>query len=242
MTMLKRELEIEDKRSVKYCTIVLNETVLMVTDGTIGKSGEKQIRDSRSTLFATKQKARDAYENLVQQKLDEGYVDVDEPSGVKPTAKKPALKTETLVLRYGDSDIPYNVVSAQFDSTESKLDICVGLGIADKSSKEYPPEILIRIANLVIEGQNHSFQVRDEHRNWDDSEYDDRPHAYVYSGFHHVHVSAWVDIESHQETEMIVTIKIETDDVIRYDKKAITNHIVGVCALARTPKEDMWAP
>jgi predicted DNA-binding WGR domain protein len=242
MPMLKRELEIADGKSLAYCTIVLNETVLMVTDGAIGESGQKQIRDSRSTMFATKEKARDAYDKLVQQKLDGGYVDVEAPSGVKPTAKKRAPKTDTWVLRYGDFDVPYHIVSARFDVTENKLDICIELEIAQADDDDWPPEILIRLTNLAMEAQNPSLHVRDEHKIWDGNDYDDRPHAYVYSGFHHGHVSAWVDVEKHQETEMIAAIKIETDDLIRYDEKAKDNLISGVCTLRRAAKEDMWAP
>jgi predicted DNA-binding WGR domain protein len=242
MSMRKRELEIADGKSLAYCTIVLNETVLMVTEGAIGESGQKQIRDSRSTMFATKQKAKDASDNLVRQKLDDGYVDVEKTSGVKPTAKKRERKTETLVLRYGELDVPYHIVSAQFDVTDSKLDICIELEIAQEDDDDWPPEILIRLANLILEAQNPSLQVRDEHKNWDGNDYDDGPHAYVYSGFHHLYVSAWVDIEKHHETEMIAAIKIETDDLIRYDEKAKGSSILGTCTLHRDAKENMWAP
>ena len=82
----------------------------------------------------------------------------------------------------------------------------------------------------------------DEHKNWDESAYDYMPHGFIYSGFHHNEVSAWVEIKAYAEKEMVASIKIVRDDIIRYDEKAKDNEINGVCTMTRSSMNDMWAP
>jgi predicted DNA-binding WGR domain protein len=164
--MLKRELELVSEQAREYCTIVLNGATVMVTDGVVGAGGKKRIKECRPTMFATDQKAKASHEHLVQQKLGEGYADAESVSSASVAAKveKTARKTERLLLRYGDADVPYGVVSSRFDTPGRRLDICLQLKVSSDDD-EWPPEMLIRFSQLDIGAPGSSLHVRDERRN-----------------------------------------------------------------------------
>ena len=51
-----------------------------------------------------------------------------------------------------------------------------------------------------------------------------------------------MEIKAYAEKEMVASIKIVRDDIIRYDEKAKDNEINGVCTMTRSSMNDMWAP
>ena len=146
----------------------------------------------------------------------------------------------TIVFRATDTDVPYVVSCGHFDISDGKLDIDLELGIGDADNEEAPPEILIRLANLELPAQPGTLHVRDHHETWDGD--DGSPHAYVYSGFHHPYVTAWVNVVSHDDARLTADIKVVTDDVRYYDERARDNSMAGQCVLSRRPKDDMWRP
>ena len=136
--------------------------------------------------------------------------------------------------------VAYSIQSGHFDVSEGKIDIALELEIADAENDESPPEVFIRLANLELPAQPGTLHVCDHHDDWGAD--DGNPHGFVYSGFHHPHVSAWVDIVSQDERELTADIKIVTDDVHYYDERATDNAIVGRCLLSRQSRDDMWHP
>jgi hypothetical protein len=145
-----------------------------------------------------------------------------------------------VVLRSGGEAVPYSIQSGHFDVSEEKIDVALELEIADVDNDESPPEVLIRLANLELPADSGTLHVRDHHDDWGAD--DGKPHGFVYSGFHHPHVSAWVDILSRDESELTAEIKIVTDDVRYYDERATDNSIIGRCVLTRQSRDDMWHP
>ena len=146
----------------------------------------------------------------------------------------------TIVLRSEGADVPYNIRFGHFDVSDGKLDIALELEIADDDNEDAPPEILVRLANLGFPAQPGTLHVRDHHDDWGAD--DGKPHAYVYSGFHHTDISAWVDVLSHDDAQLTAEIKVVTDDVDRYDENATDDTMVGQCTLSRQPRSDMWGP
>jgi len=145
-----------------------------------------------------------------------------------------------IVLRSEGADVPYNLRFGHFDVADEKLDIVLELEIADSDNEDSPPEILIRLANLEFRAQPSALHVRDHHDDWGAD--DGRPHAYVYSGFHHSDVSAWIVVRSHDLAQLTAEIKVVTDDVDRYDESATDNTMAGQCVLTRQAKSEMWSP
>lgn len=68
--MPKRELEFRDRKSQKFWSIEWTGKSHTVTFGRIGTNGQSKRKD-----FATPDKARRSFEQLVRQKLGKGYVD-----------------------------------------------------------------------------------------------------------------------------------------------------------------------
>ena len=85
-----------------------------------------------------------------------------------------------------------------------------------------------------------TLNVRDHHEAWDGD--GGKPHAYVYSGFHHPNVTASVDVVSHDDGQLTADIKLVTDDVRYYDERTRDNSMTGQCVLSRQPRDEMWGP
>jgi hypothetical protein len=143
-----------------------------------------------------------------------------------------------IVLRSAGEDVPYDVQSGHFDVADGQLDIALELEIADYDNEEAPPEIMIRLANLELPSQPATLHVRDHHATWDAD--DGKPHAFVYSGFHHPNVSAWVDILGRDDSQLTAKLVVVTDDVRYYDERATDDTIIGECALTRLSRDEMW--
>lgn len=146
----------------------------------------------------------------------------------------------SVVLRNRGGDVNYDVRFGHFDAAEGKLDIELELSIADPDNEDAPPELLVRLANLPFAGRSRTLRVRDHHDAWGAD--DGRPHAFVYSGFHHSDVAARVDVLSHDDAEMTVDITLVTDNVLRYDPPARDSSMSGRCVLRREPRIGMWGP
>jgi hypothetical protein len=145
-----------------------------------------------------------------------------------------------ILLRATGADFLYNVSHGYFDDSDGRLDIALGLEIADADNEEAPPEILVRLANLELPAKTGTLNVRDHHDAWDGD--DGKPHAYVYSGFHHPNVTASVGVVSHGDGQLTADIKVVTDDVRYYDERARDNSMAGKCVLSRQPRDEMWGP
>jgi hypothetical protein len=146
-----------------------------------------------------------------------------------------------LLLRCDGSDVAYQVATAQFDTTDNSLDLCLELEIDDNSNEDAPPEIQIRFTNLECDDDGNGIHIR-THNDFGEGDYYNHPNAFVYSGFHHEHVTAWITIESQDDAELKAELKIVTGDVDRYDEHATDNTIAGRCVFCRATKHDMWGP
>jgi hypothetical protein len=113
-----------------------------------------------------------------------------------------------MVLFYEDAKVPYSVAEAQFDLSNDRLDIYIQLEIGNEEAK-WPPEILIRFSNLEFDEQNQALHIFDEHTDWDERADDDRPHGYIYSGFHYRKVSAWVLDKNQSQVIVVDTLREE---------------------------------
>ena len=58
----------------------------------------------------------------------------------------------------------------------------------------------------------------------------------------HSSVTAWVDIQSQNESSVVAQLGIMTDDVNRYDEHSRDNIIFGTCEFKRGQKSEMWGP
>ena len=102
----------------------------------------------------------------------------------------------TSMLLHADGvDVPHTILSGHFDVSDGKLDIGLELEIGDDDNDESPREIMIRFANINFHTEDNCLYIRDHHDEWGAD--DGAPHAYVYTGFHHTDVSAWIEVESH---------------------------------------------
>jgi hypothetical protein len=146
-----------------------------------------------------------------------------------------------LLLRYDGTDVPYGICDAHFDVVGDAFDFCIELELADQDNEDVPREVMIRLTNLERTAGTDTLHVRAQN-DFCSPDYYDRPNAFVYSGFHHSHVSAWVDIQSNDESELVAQIRVVTDDVNCYDERARDNNIAGTCKFARKPKSEMWGP
>lgn len=90
--MAKRELRLIEGSSRKFWTITLKGDTHTVVYGRIGTDGRTLTKS-----FATRAKAKESYDKLIQSKLKKGYTDA--PTGKKRAAKKTKAASQARVTK-----------------------------------------------------------------------------------------------------------------------------------------------
>jgi hypothetical protein len=145
---------------------------------------------------------------------------------------------DSFSIHSGEASTSYKLISGGFDVSPGGLDIALELEVNDTGCEEFPPEILLRFSNLPA--QVGTAQVEDYHESWGAD--DGRPHAYVYSQFHHRLVRARVTVSSMDLDRLLVEFEVSTDDLGHYDERATKTLIIGSCNLGRDCRDSLWSP
>ena len=146
-----------------------------------------------------------------------------------------------LLLRHEGNDYQYKVVDPRLDIVENLLDIELTLAAKKTENEEIPEEILLRVTHLEMPDGESSIHLRASN-DFAGTDYYERANAFVYTCFHHSHVSVWLDIESRTKKTLVAKIRLVTDDVDNYDETATDSLIFGHCKFKHGPTRNMWGP
>jgi hypothetical protein len=143
--------------------------------------------------------------------------------------------------RLGDPSVHlYTVREARFDLDRARLDVGVELEHVDDPEDDAPCEISIRLASLEW-ADVPSILAADGPHGFGEAG-STRPRAFVYSGFHHTAVRVRLEVVGLDDDELTADMRVETDDVVRYDDAATRTVITGPLTLRRGARDAFWHP
>lgn len=150
------------------------------------------------------------------------------------------MSSETMTLRHEGTDTQYEATTTHFDFVDGLLDVWIELESPVSKPRSVPEEIFIRLTHIAFD--ENCKELRVQAKGDFSGDYYSMPNAFVYSGFHHELVTAWVQVSAFQSDRIVAEIRIVTDDVDRYDELAQSDLIFGKCTFTRIAKRKMWGP
>lgn len=121
------------------------------------------------------------------------------------------MDNEIIIHSHG-AEVRYQMNSGDFyQADDGKIDLSVMADIVDQSAENGPRDLAFALTNCEYLGAGKRVSIKDRHEDWVGD--DGAPHAFVYSGFHHVSIAAEFELTLGEGEQLTVEGTLVTDEV-----------------------------